>query len=151
MYFSKSSTVLPFLLPLSAAHFTLNYPASRDKSAESGTDAPCGGHKMGDRTAVPLNSARTLPIALEMGHDESVVQILMSLNKDPTSEDDFTITLERTFSQTGLGDFCLPAVMLPSDVKEGDNATVQVVTDSEDGGGLYAVSLRPHSQGTHQK
>jgi hypothetical protein len=131
---------IALLLPLTSAHFTLNYPPSRDSSAESGVDAPCGGKSQGERTPVPLNSDRSVPIALEMGHDESVIQILMSLAENP-DEDQFNITLERTFSQTGLGDFCLPAVVVPSEVKVGDNATVQVVTDGEGGGGLYAVRL----------
>jgi hypothetical protein len=136
---------LPLLSTLASAHFTLNYPPSRDSSAESGTEAPCGGKSLSSRTSVPLNSDHTLPIALEMGHDETVIQILMSLASNPT-EDQFNITLERTFSQTGLGDFCLPSVVIPAgvEVKEGDNATVQVVTDGEGGGGLYAVrSLIP--------
>ena len=132
------------LLPLASAHFVLVYPSSRngqDDSVES--TSPCGNLLVSsNRTSV---SSTSFPLALEMGHDESVIQVLLSLSSNPTSEGDFNITLEQTFGQTGLGEFCLPMVMIPESagVKDGANGTIQVITDGEGGGGLYAVSHPP--------
>jgi len=89
-----------------------------------------------NRTTV---STSGFPIALEMGHDRSVVQMLLALGTDP--QDNFNITLERSFQQTGEGAFCLPSVSIPAslNITDGQNATLQVITDGEDGGGLYVV------------
>jgi hypothetical protein len=136
---------VPFLtlFPLlTTAHFIMHYPASRNGlTDDTEPTPPCGGY--------PVSSSRTnvslpaFPIALEMEHDEVVIQILLSLSDNPTSEDDFNITLERTFQEEGLGMFCLPQVTVPegAGVKSGMRGTVQVVTDGEGGGGLYVVSI----------
>lgn len=137
---TTTTTALLTLPLLTTAHFTLRFPTQRGAAdTESSEIAPCGGLPVSStRTSVSLTS---FPLALEMGHDESVVQVLLSLSSNPESEDAFNVTLERTFGQTGLGDFCLPDVMVPEGVKEGDIGTVQVVTDGEGGGGLYAVCI----------
>lgn len=117
----------------------MNFPTSRNgQDDEVEVKSPCAGYPVSSkRTTVSLPA---FPLALEMGHDETVIQVLLSLSSDPT-EDDFNITLERTFSQTGLGDFCLPMVTVPDSVKAGANGTVQVITDGEGGGGLYVVRI----------
>jgi hypothetical protein len=76
-----------------------------------------------------------------MGHDRTVVQMLLALGSNPG--DNFNITLEQTFQQQGEGDFCLPTIKLPSglNLPDGTNGTLQVVTDGEGGGGLYIVCL----------
>ena len=76
-----------------------------------------------------------------MGHDESAVQILLGLGDNPGKN--FNITLVPTFRQEGLGDFCLDDIPLPTDIgiMDGANATLQVVTNGDPTGGLYAVSL----------
>lgn len=78
-------------------------------------------------------------MALTMGHDQTVIQVLLGLGNDVGSS--FNIVLEPTFAQVGLGSFCLPDVELPASlgITEGMNATLQVVTDGEGGGGLYNV------------
>jgi hypothetical protein len=98
-----------------------------------------------NRTSVPMTN---FPVALEMGHDRSVIQMLLSLGNNPG--DNFNITLERTFQQQGEGYFCLPDVQIPSNLNivDGTNATLQVVTDGEGGGGLYIVSYEPISRRT---
>lgn len=130
--------LLPLLPLLTTAHFILHYPASRNGDVdEIEVNSPCSGKPVSsNRTVVSLPA---FPVALEMGHDETVIEIFLSLSSDPT-EADFNITLERTFQQEGLGEFCLPMVRVPAGIKAGQNATVQVVTDGEGGGGLYAVS-----------
>jgi hypothetical protein len=74
-----------------------------------------------------------------MGHDRTVIQVLLGLGNDVGSS--FNIILEPTFAQVGLGSFCLPDVPIPASlgITEGMNATMQVVTDGEGGGGLYNV------------
>jgi hypothetical protein len=130
---------LSLLLPLLAsAHFNLEYPIPRT-TEESSPQGPCGGLPVSKtRTNVNINS---FPVALEMGHDRSVVQMLLALGNDPGNN--FNITLEQTFQQQGEGAFCLPDVVVPSSagVMEGMNGTLQVITDGEGGGGLYLVSL----------
>lgn len=127
------------LLPVSA-HYSLNYPAPRVSSADNQAEGPCGGSDSpsSERTYVSTSS---LPIYLNMGHDERAVQILLGLGDNPGNN--FNITLVPTFRQEGLGDFCLDDIPLPTDVGivDGANATLQVVTSGDPTGGLYAVSL----------
>ncbi|ETN40010.1 uncharacterized protein HMPREF1541_04285 [Cyphellophora europaea CBS 101466] len=135
------------LLPLlTTAHFVMHYPTSRNgDDDEIEVKSPCSGLGLSsNRTTVSLPS---FPIALEMGHDETVIQVLLSLSDDPSSEADFNVTLERTFQQDGLGAFCLPEVRVPESagLRDGANATLQVVTDAEGGGGLYVLFLNQSS------
>ena len=114
------------------------YPAPRSDEDETEDTGPCGGFPVSDkRTPVSMTS---FPVALEMGHDRNVVQMLLGLGNDPGNN--FNITLEKTFQQQGEGDFCLPNVQVPTglNVVDGTNGTLQVVTDGEGGGGLYIVS-----------
>lgn len=127
-------TILPLLVN---AHFHVLFPRPRSDD-ESTSTGPCGGFPVSDsRTQV---SVRSFPVALEMGHDRSVIQMILALGNDPG--DNFNITLEQTFQQQGEGGFCLPDVAVPESarVTEGMNGTLQVVTDGEGGGGLYVVS-----------
>lgn len=138
------SSVLPLsaFLTLSTAHFLLDYPIVRGFDEDILGTFPCGGQPKisPNRTLVSLTA---IPIALTMGHDQAVIQILLGLGNDVG--DNFNIVLEPTFSQTGLGGFCLPDVPIPAglNITEGMNATLQVVTDGEGGGGLYNVYLAP--------
>ena len=114
------------------------YPVPRSDEDETEATGPCGGFAVSDnRTPISMNN---FPIALEMGHDRSVIQMLLALGNDPGNN--FNITLEQTFQQQGEGDFCLPHVQIPSGlgITDGTNGTLQVITDGEGGGGLYIVS-----------
>ena len=114
------------------------YPTPRSTEDETEGTGPCGGFPVSDqRTSVSMTS---FPVALMMGHDRTVVQMLLALGNNPG--DNFNITLEQTFQQQGEGDFCLPDVLVPTglDIADGTNGTLQVVTDGEGGGGLYIVS-----------
>jgi hypothetical protein len=122
---------------LATAHFHMLFPAPRSDVDETEGQGPCGGFPVSDtRTSVGLTS---FPVALQMGHDRSVVQMLLALGNDPGNN--FNITLEQTFQQQGEGDFCLPDVPVPQDLNivDGTNGTLQVITDGEGGGGLYIV------------
>ncbi|EXJ86403.1 hypothetical protein A1O3_03354 [Capronia epimyces CBS 606.96] len=123
---------LPLLV---SAHFHIHYPAPRSDEDETEAKFPCGGFSVSQNRTVVSSSA--FPVALEMGHDRSVVQILLALGNDPG--DNFNITLEQTFQEQGEGSFCLPSVQVPAslDIQDGTNGTLQVITDGEGGGGLY--------------
>lgn len=143
MFFSQSLVVLTSLLSLSTAHFVLSDPPARGFSENQQINFPCGGQSVSkSRTKVSLEDA-LISIALEMGHDQAAVQVLLGLGNDPGSN--FNITLVPTFRQIGLGDFCLPRVrfdeeLLGVPLEDGMNATLQVVTNGDPSGGLYNVS-----------
>ncbi|MCJ1260435.1 hypothetical protein MMC22_000296 [Lobaria immixta] len=72
-----------------------------------------------------------------MEHDQANVQVLLGLGNDVGNH--FNIVLQPTVSERGLGDFCLGDVAIPASlgVKDGQNATIQVVTNGDPNGGLY--------------
>ena len=117
------------------------YPTPRSDVDDSEATGPCGGFAMSDnRTTV---STGNFPVALEMGHDRTVIQMLLALGNNPG--DNFNITLKQTFQQQGEGDFCLPQVQISSDlgIMDGMNGTLQVVTDGEGGGGVVHRGVVP--------
>jgi hypothetical protein len=140
---NNTNMFLPVLLAFSTAlfpahaHFNLNYPKARGFNDDDLGNGPCGGFDTpSNRTPV---STTSLALDLEMGHDQSAVQVLLGLGDDPG--DNFNITLLPTFRQEGLGEFCLKEIPLPSNlgIEDGMNATLQVVTNGDPSGGLYNV------------
>lgn len=133
---------LASLAPLVAAHFELKYPTSRDGSEEQMTQFPCGGAaQSSNRTQVSI-SAGSFPVALSMGHSQTAVEVLLALGSDPGTN--YNITLHQTFEIQGLGAFCLPHIkfdesILGTNITDGMNATVQVQSNGDPTGGLYAV------------
>lgn len=130
-----SSTLLLLLLPLVSSHFTLKSPIPRGFDEDKLGNFPCGGQDtVGDRTPWPIKGG---PIQLNMEHDEANVQVLLGLGNDVGNH--FNIVLQPTVSERGLGDFCLGDVVIPASlgVKDGQNATIQVVTNGDPNGGLY--------------
>jgi len=128
------------LLTLTSAHFKLQAPPSRPFNEDTAGTFPCAGQQISSsRTQIPLSTSE-LSIVLEMGHDQTAVQVLLALGDDPGSN--FNITLVHTFGQTGLGLFCLQNVpiteaVLGAPLRDGMNATLQVVTNGDPSGGLY--------------
>jgi nascent polypeptide-associated complex subunit beta len=101
--FTLLSTIL-FLVPFATCHFELKYPPSRagDDSEKQGT-FPCGGYDtVKDRTQFPLSDGS---IQLELGHDRSLVQVLLALGNEPG--DSFNIVWKPIVQQEGPGEFCL--------------------------------------------
>ena len=132
---------LASLLPFATAHFKLVYPASRNRVEEKMPIFPCGGSPATERTNVSISDG-SFPVALNMGHSQTAVEMLLSLGTDPGTN--FNITLIPTFGLMGLGEFCLPHVVFDSKVlgtqiEDGMNATLQVQTNGDTSGGLYAV------------
>lgn len=138
------------IVPLAAAHFKLIYPTSRGFNEDTMPNFPCGGMgQSSNRTKLPL-SGGSFPVALEMHHAQTAVEVLLALGSNP--EDNFNIVLTPTFRVTGLGEFCLPHVeinqkLIGRNLTNGMNATLQVQTNGDPSGGLYAVCslliLRP--------
>lgn len=120
------------------AHFTLDYPPARGFDEDKLGSFPCGGQDTvtTNRTSWPLAGG---PIQLTMGHDHAAVQVLIALGTNVTNN--FNAILVPTTQEEGLGKFCLSDVKVPESlgVKEGDNATIQVVTNGDPSGGLYNV------------
>ncbi|WEW61407.1 hypothetical protein PRK78_006897 [Emydomyces testavorans] len=140
MYLSQSLIAFTSLISFSTAHFLLNAPPPRGFSEDQQVNFPCGGQSVSNsRTKVSLKDPQ-LSVALDMGHDQAAVQVLLGLGNDPGSN--FNITLVPTFRQVGLGSFCLPRVSLDGKLlgvalQDGMNATLQVVTNGDPKGGLY--------------
>jgi len=132
-------------LPLAAAHYGLTYPPWRfDALSEAATARgysewlyPCAG--------VPATSNRTAwPVAggslkLELHHDWTYLFVNLGLGANATN---FNITLTpEFFNVTGSGAFCLPKLNVPEGTaKDGDVASLQVVTLGDSGSALYSVS-----------
>ena len=133
-------SLLPLLtLPfLASAHFKLVYPPARGFNEDTLPSGPCGGQSLtSNRTTVSMTS---IPVALDMGHDQTAVQMLLGLGNDPGNN--FNIIIHNTFGIQGLGNFCLANVAIPANIglADGMNATLQVVTNGDGDGGLYNVS-----------
>lgn len=135
---------LASLVPLVAAHFKHDYPTSRGENEDTMTTFPCGGLSPSlERTKVSLSNG-TLPVAVTMGHAHTAYEVLLSLGSDPGTN--FNITLVPTFGAQGLGSLCLPDVAFDEDMvgvklTDGMNATLQVQSNGDPTGGLYAVCL----------
>ncbi|KAJ9488561.1 hypothetical protein VN97_g4739 [Penicillium thymicola] len=131
------------IVPLASAHFKLMYPTSRGFDEDTMPNFPCGGmSQSSNRTKLPL-SGGSFPVALEMHHSQTAVEVLLSLGSDPG--DNFNIVLSPTFQVKGLGEFCLPHVeinekLIGRNLTDGMNATLQVQTNGDPSGGLYACA-----------
>ncbi|KAI9711011.1 MAG: hypothetical protein M1820_002449 [Bogoriella megaspora] len=133
--YSASNLLLTFL-PLVSAHFNLNYPPARGFDEDTLPTFPCGGQDTvsAKRTEWPING----PIQLDMGHTTTNVQVLLGMGDDPGTA--FNTVLVPTFHEQGPQNFCLGEIPIPSslNITDGMNATIQVVTNGDDGpGGLY--------------
>ena len=149
--------ILLGLFPSVSAHFLLNYPQARGFDEDKLVDFPCGGQDSpsSNRALWPLAGG---PIQLNMQHDRVAVQVLLGLGDDVGVN--FNITLVPTFEEEGFGDFCMGSVVsitirivshrhvftrqwqvVPSNlgIKDGQKATIQVVTSGDPSGGLYNV------------
>ncbi|CRG88864.1 putative protein AFUA_6G02800 [Talaromyces islandicus] len=140
----RTALILSPLLPIAAAHFTLDWPPARGFDEDKMPTFPCGGFgtPSSNRTSIAL-AASVLPVDITFHHSETSVSYLLALGSSPG--ENFNITLEPTLGAHGLGEFCLPNIPLDSkslglSLRDGQNATLQVVTDGDNGGGLYACA-----------
>lgn len=96
---------------------------------------------MTDRTKIPLSGS--IPIDLKLGHTQTAITVLLGLGNDPDTN--YNITLHPTFGIQGAGQFCLADVeynakILGVKVVNGMNATLQVQSNGDPQGGLYACA-----------
>lgn len=121
-------------LPLSSAHFLMVYPASRWFDDAKISTFPCGSFDTvsKNRTLFPLSDGE---ISLEMADASSNIKVLIGVGNNVGSS--FNHVIRKAFAQTGIGNSCMTGFNLPVSMN-GMNATIQVVTGNEDGGGgLY--------------
>ena len=101
--FTLLSSIL-FFIPLATCHFQLQHPPSRaGEDEEKEATFPCGGYDtIKSRTQFPLTGGS---VQLELGHDESLVEVLLAVGNDP--KDSFNIIWQPILQEEGLGLFCL--------------------------------------------
>ncbi|KAB2103817.1 hypothetical protein AG0111_0g8111 [Alternaria gaisen] len=123
-------------LPLSLAHFQLKFPAARGFTDDTEGNFPCGGFNdvQQQRTDFPIGGG---PIQLHMEHPQTNVAVYMAIGDNPG--DGFSIVAQQQLQVSGLGDFCLGSVAVPAglNVSDGTKASIQVVTNNHEAGGLY--------------
>jgi hypothetical protein len=140
-----SNTILALsFLPVSFAHFQLTWPAARGFNDDTAGSFPCGGFDtvQQQRTDYPLSGA---PLQLKMGHDLTHVAVYLAIGSSPGSS--FNTMLRQQFVVTGLGDFCIGQISVPSgmNISDGTQASIQVVSNADGtGGGLYQVRCLAH-------
>jgi hypothetical protein len=136
--FSNALSLL-VLLPLTTAHFILNWPEKRGFDDAQAAGFPCGGFDSvsPSRTDFPLSGG---PIQLDMHHSQTRIAVYLAVGDNPGSN--YSIVLRPQFQRDGLGDFCMGQVSIPADlnISAGTPATIQVVTNGDPDGGLYQVS-----------
>jgi hypothetical protein len=134
-----SNTLLALsLLPVSFAHFTLNWPKARGFNDDLEGNFPCGSYNdvQQQRTDFPIGGG---PLQLNLGHEQTNVAVYMAVGTNPGTG--FSVVMRPQFQVTGLGDFCIGQVGVPSglNITDGTPASIQVVTNAHTAGGLYQV------------
>lgn len=141
-----SNTVLALsFLPLALAHFELTYPKARGFTEDDESTFPCGGFNdvQQQRTDFAMSGG---PITINLGHPQTNVAVYMAIGDSPG--DGFSIVAHPQIMVTGLGDFCFGSVGVPEglNVTDGTKASIQVVTNNHESGGLYQVSYHSLAQ-----
>jgi nascent polypeptide-associated complex subunit beta len=126
------------LIPVTFAHFTLDYPKARSNNEDTAGDFPCGGSNdvQQQRTDFPISGG---PLQLNLGHEQTNLAVYMAVGSNPGSG--FSIVMRPQFQVTGLGDFCVGEIGVPKgvNVTDGTPASIQVVSNAHSAGGLYQV------------
>lgn len=126
------------LLPLTLAHFQLTFPKARGFSEDTESTFPCGGFDdvQQQRTDFPISGG---PIQLNLEHPQTNIAVYMAIGDNPGSG--FSIVARQQLTVDGLGNFCFGSINLPSsvNVSDGTKASIQVVTNNHESGGLYQV------------
>ncbi|SSD60268.1 uncharacterized protein SCODWIG_02029 [Saccharomycodes ludwigii] len=122
------ATLFLALAPAVNAHFRIPFPGERNSTNwGTQTTAPCGGD---NTTVLPRYewNPNGSPIDLFMHHNKSVGAIYLCPKDDCSKVEDFDIVVREPFDMFTPGNFCIPALQIPSEYnKEGFNGTLQVV------------------------
>ncbi|KAK2053253.1 hypothetical protein LY76DRAFT_620049 [Colletotrichum caudatum] len=123
--------LLPLLALASAAtaHFSLTLPPPLSDSDESEATGPCGGFSVSSDTKTTDFHVEGDAIAMQNGHPQS--NWLFRATTDLTAAGGWT-QLFPVVMQTGLGNFCEPQVVVPSNFT-GKKGIINVVAHSPDG------------------
>ncbi|KFY88303.1 hypothetical protein V500_06432 [Pseudogymnoascus sp. VKM F-4518 (FW-2643)] len=134
----KSLILLPALASLVTAHYDLIFPEWRGDSFADGASQwiyPCANvtQENSNRTLWPLDGGA---VTIGMHHAWTYYAINLGIG---TVEPAFTTALTPDLrNTTGNGTLCIPKLSVPAGLaKEGDNATLQVVTFDDMGAALY--------------
>ncbi|GLB36372.1 hypothetical protein LshimejAT787_0306600 [Lyophyllum shimeji] len=127
--------VLAFAATVANAHFQLQYPPPRGPFVEDNEPKFCDGYSSAaaNRSTFPLTGGF---ITLNSEHPQWTSGVLVSSSENPTSFNNFNQVVP--FSQTkGEGLFCIPldfsAHANSTQLKDGQNITIQIVFDGGDG------------------
>jgi hypothetical protein len=130
---------------LAQAHFGIEYPPMRANTLGSSQNTtysqwinPCAGVP-GNLSTTPLTPWPLTggSLKLDLHHPWTYIFVNLGLGPDVSN---FNYTLTNPFwNETGNGTLCVPRLALPADlpVREGSEASLQVVTVGEDGNALY--------------
>jgi hypothetical protein len=130
---SSTFIALAATISVTSSHFLVISPPSRGFDDAKIATFPCGGFDTvsTNRTLFPINNGQ---IALEMADSSSNIEVLIGMGNNVGNG--FNQVIRQTFLQKGEGNFCMTGFKLPAGLN-GMNATIQVVTSNENGGGLY--------------
>ncbi|KAI4869769.1 hypothetical protein F4820DRAFT_365932 [Hypoxylon rubiginosum] len=128
---------------LASGHFEIVYPEWRADSIDPGNDNisqwnyPCAGigDDAGNRTDWPLTGGA---VALKLRHPWTYIYINLGLSIQGANVTNFNMSLTPDLTNvTGKGNFCLPHLDVPMDIAEGTHASIQIVTNGQDGQDMY--------------
>lgn len=140
--------LLLMLASISSAHFLVRYPAWRGNTLPTQFTFPCGGlPRSTNRSAWPVNGGAMSILPLQHPFAFTEVNIALGNNINETGPDKalnnpFSRVLVPMFNMTGWNEtYCIPMVPIPRDmtheVKDGVNATIQVIQLTPTGASLY--------------
>ncbi|KIW70577.1 hypothetical protein PV04_02833 [Phialophora macrospora] len=112
-----------------SAHFILQYPNSVGFSDDDEGTSPCGGFDVtfsSNDSSIPVGG---FPVSLLSTHPAA--DFLFRATTDQQPPFNFTNLLP-VVSETGVGQFCLPALVAPADFA-GKPGVIQVIQDGPDG------------------
>jgi len=146
---SAASSLL--LASVVSAHFVLLYPGGtegQDPDEDKMTTAPCGGSPpKSDTSAVNDFHVGGDSVFMELLHPQAVWLFRGMVGSDATTNLSEWTELVPFVQQTGEGDFCEPALAVPSSWA-GQKGTIAVTADSPDGV-LYQCAVVNFVSGTN--
>ncbi|ODQ64923.1 hypothetical protein NADFUDRAFT_46743 [Nadsonia fulvescens var. elongata DSM 6958] len=148
-YSITSIATLAALASLAQAHFSIVVPGSRGDNHDTQTTGPCGGAAaVSDANRVLFNPNGT-PIDIISSHSQAVsyVKFCAGDASDCMSQADFNVTLVDPFLEIGAGDFCIPAVKIPSSIPKGTKGTIQFVMVATDGNLYNCIDVEISDKG----
>ncbi|KAF3902893.1 hypothetical protein AA313_de0208848 [Arthrobotrys entomopaga] len=130
-------TILMALLPLTYAHFSLNFPPTMGFSDDDEDTYPCGGFDVQSRKIVTDYPVAGAPISVTSTHPQDTWFFRAALLNDTEN----WIDLQPAVDQEGTGKFCASRVRGPPGW-ENQDAVLQVVAVAPDGFLFQCAAVR---------